>query len=151
METAKKPVEAKAKKSNSSQYINAVSFKFNQFLTKQFLKTENVAINLKDNQITIRGLNEEQLLNLKLFSKSYFDSLSVYCGITSAEIAIKNGVYQPFNQLKYLANLAIRKNTNSGKKMHIIKPFYGNNYGNYTKNIHEAVDILTDISLIVQL
>jgi hypothetical protein len=149
METVKKPVEAKAKKSNSSQYINAVSFKFNQFLTKQFLKTENVAINLKDNQITISGLNEEQLLNLKLFSKSYLESLRVYCGVTSAKIAIKNGVYQSFDQLKYLANLAIRKNTNSSKKKYIIKPFHGNNYGNYTKNIHDAVDMLTDISLIV--
>ena len=118
MENVKKPVEAK--KSKSSSYVNAVAAKFNQFLTQQFLKTENVAINLKDNQITIRGLNEEQLLNLKLFSKTYLESLGVYSNVSSAEISIHNGVYKPFNQLKYLANLAINKKTNPNKKKYII-------------------------------
>jgi hypothetical protein len=138
----------KAKKSTSPSYVNAVTAKFNQFLTQQFLKTANVAIILKDNQITIMGLNEIQLSNLKIFSKSYFDSLGIYCSVLNAQISVKNGVYHTFNQLRYLADLAITKKTNPNKKKYTIKPFLGNNYGNYTKDIHHAVDILTDMSLI---
>ena len=121
--------------------------KLQMLYTKQYAKVENVSVTTDKNIMTIDGLTEDQLLNFKLFSNRVFKKMGVGCYISSASYSIgsKKHVY---NSLRYLLQYAIAKNNNK-TTLNVYKPFSGNLFGMYTKNIHQAIDIITDLSPVV--
>jgi len=150
METEKKTCSS-CNSQNTNKTVSpssSVAYNLYQHLIQQFSKNTNVRIDLNNSKITIANLNEEQLLNLELFSTYYLNTIKLRMKLYKSELSVNNGPYHVFNQLNYLLLLALKSKYNINKITTFIKPFMGKKYSNRTININQTVDILTNLSLI---
>jgi len=116
------------------------------------IKTVNISkVDVKNASFIISGLTEELLTNLEIFSDNYcslFNSHSIklrnICVSTNNHKNITSTIFnKPFNNSVEILNYQ-KKPTSK-----FIKPFSIPIFENGTLNIHNMVDIYTDLSLLL--